>query len=319
MVSFLFAGIALLVLLPILYFLPLGFSLKGKGVIFALSLVISLVGLIATPILQLWQIGLILLLFVGLAAYLLKNKIEGFMEVPTEEATDLMQPVDQAIISENVNDAFSYIATSDTKHEDAIETEQTGIFAKAMRQAGEAKPSALFGNDYSDNDDHDCAIFTEEVAATSEDVDHDSNEEESETSYLADMEDLLVVEEKIEKSKSPIDKYHEIAEIPVDDVKSTPTRLQGNLTLDEDELAEIPGVDEVQVDKIESKPTSVLKSQEDSEDFLDELAEIPEVDLEKEEFKEDKKESELDADFWNKLLEQDELEIIDDEELEKVK
>ena len=138
MVSFLFAGIALLVLLPILYFLPLGFSLKGKGVIFALSLVISLVGLIATPILQLWQIGLILLLFVGLAAYLLTNKIEGFMEVPTEEATDLMQPVDQAAISENVNDAFSYIATSDTKHEDTIETEQTGIFAKAMRQAGEA-------------------------------------------------------------------------------------------------------------------------------------------------------------------------------------
>jgi hypothetical protein len=316
-VSFLFAGIALLVILPILYFLPLGFSLKGKSVIFVLSLVISLVGLIATPILQLWQIGLILLLFVSLAAYLLTNKIERFMEVPTEEDSELPL-ADQAVISENVNDAFSYIATSDTKQEETTEPEQIGIFAKAMRQAGEAKPSALFGNNQSVNDDNDFALFTEEVAVTREDVAKESNDKESESSYLADMEDLLVVEEKVDKPKPPTDK-HEIAEISVDDVRSTPTRLQGNLSLGEDELAEVPGVDEIQVDEIESRPTAVLKSQEESEDFLAELDEIPEVVFDEKETKEPKKETELDEDFWNRLLEDDVLEVIDDKELEKVK
>lgn len=286
--------------------------------IFALSLLISLVGLIATPILQLWQIGLILLLFVGLAAYLLRNKMDRFLEVATEEGNELLQPVNQTVIPENVNDAFSYIATSDQKQKETTEPEQTGILAKALRQAGEAKPSILFGNGKSDKDGLDLTLFTEEIAATSEAVDHEINQEESETSYLADMEELLAVEENVESLK-PITDKHELAEIPVDNVKSAPTRLQGNLTLDEDELAEIPGFDEVNVNEIQSKPTAVLKSQEKSEDFLDELDEIPEVDFHNKDTKEQTKETALDAEFWNQLLEEDELEIIDDEELEKVK
>lgn len=122
MESFIIAFISLLILLPVLYFLPLGFSVKGKVFIVVGSFFTGLFGLVASLFFPLWQTGLILLLFVISIAYLL-NKRGGNWLYLEKVDEDLFSDIQEqpAVKTSEIKNTYTHIAFSDNmpKEEEA--------------------------------------------------------------------------------------------------------------------------------------------------------------------------------------------------------
>lgn len=71
--------LSLIILVPIIYFLPLGLSNKGKIIIIAASFLLANVGLLTQDILPLWLIWAILGLLVFLLTYILQNRMSDVL------------------------------------------------------------------------------------------------------------------------------------------------------------------------------------------------------------------------------------------------
>jgi hypothetical protein len=115
MESFIIAGIAMLILLPVLYFVPLGFTSKGKVFIVVASFLTGAFGLVASWVFPLWQTGLILLFFVIAIAYLISKRGEKWLYQPEEEYEDpfLKDEVKEELPEKQIKDTYTYIASSD--------------------------------------------------------------------------------------------------------------------------------------------------------------------------------------------------------------
>ncbi|MGX6442936.1 hypothetical protein ACWM35_06850 [Neobacillus sp. K501] len=75
MQSFLWAIGSLLILVPIIYFLPLGITLRGKWLVIIISFILGLTGLLAKTIFPLWKTILMLLLLMGIVVYFIEKKL----------------------------------------------------------------------------------------------------------------------------------------------------------------------------------------------------------------------------------------------------
>jgi hypothetical protein len=150
MESLLFAGIAIVILLPLLYFLPLGFTVKGKLFIAAASTLIGLFGLVAVKLFPLWQTALILALFVSSLAYLLQKRGLDWLYLQEEEVDPFAVEQEPAAAPlKELKESYMYIASSDktpktldeTGNGDAAKKPITNIFLQQsplIRQSHEA-------------------------------------------------------------------------------------------------------------------------------------------------------------------------------------
>jgi Ca2+/Na+ antiporter len=68
------AVIGLIILLPILYFAPLGLATREKYIIAAAALLFTVLGIVADGVFPFWQTGLILLLLIVLFSYLFEKR-----------------------------------------------------------------------------------------------------------------------------------------------------------------------------------------------------------------------------------------------------
>jgi hypothetical protein len=73
--TYIFALISLLLLIPIVYFLPLGMTLKGKIITISASLLFALMGVAAQASFLWWQIVLLMLALVLAAAYFMGSRM----------------------------------------------------------------------------------------------------------------------------------------------------------------------------------------------------------------------------------------------------
>lgn len=234
--SLIFASIAMLIIIPVMYFLPLGFSFRGKLLIIAASLMISLVGLLATPIMSLWQSGMIVVLLIGVSTYFMNGKIPLSGEPIEEESpnNDLNQ-VNEPVVGDGP-DVYSYIASSDlvTNESDVLANES--LVEKAMRQNNNRKTPSLFARQ-SDEEEIDETemefISISEVAATNEQLADDSALTHS---YLGDMEESLLIEGEEE------DTAENNSTVQGDGEIHAPDELVKD-QLDMDELDELPELD----------------------------------------------------------------------------
>jgi hypothetical protein len=112
--SFILAGVSLLILLPIVYFLPLGFTVKGKVFIVVASLLIGLFGLVSAAVFPLWQTALILLVFVGSLAYLMSKRDLVWLYLPEEndDPFSVEEDLDASPLKE-IKESYTHIASSE--------------------------------------------------------------------------------------------------------------------------------------------------------------------------------------------------------------
>ncbi|WP_404329433.1 hypothetical protein [Mesobacillus maritimus] len=268
MESLIFASIALLIMIPIMYFLPLGFSFRGKLLIIAASLMISVVGLLATPILSLWQSGLIVVLLIGVSTYLMNGKIPVLGESIEEESPIDLNQVNEPVLGD-VPDVYSYIASSDLATNDSDIHVTESLVEKAMRQTSRQKTPSLFArhSDEEDTDDIEMEFISlNEVAATSE---QPADDLVLGHSYLGDMEETLFVETEEEDTAEKSSTVQEELELDAHEEQG----MDEKSTFDElDDLPELDFNDDL-VNEDESKKANL------DEDFWSNLLEDEELEV----------------------------------------
>ncbi|MFJ7851009.1 hypothetical protein ACIQZM_19595 [Peribacillus sp. NPDC097206] len=103
-----FAGISLVLLIPIVYVLPLSLTFKGKLVIIGGAVAVSLAGLVVANNYSLWQALFLLTLLLLLALFLIGKVIEPLMLPNQEEASDFYERYnDSAVLIETSRDRAS--------------------------------------------------------------------------------------------------------------------------------------------------------------------------------------------------------------------
>ncbi|MHA7137117.1 hypothetical protein ACRTEV_07560 [Rossellomorea arthrocnemi] len=86
---YLFSLLALILLLPILYFIPIGISVKGKLLIAGIAFGLSLLGLVASTQYPIWMIGIMLMVLLGLSSYVIEQRFSGLLVLATGTEMDL--------------------------------------------------------------------------------------------------------------------------------------------------------------------------------------------------------------------------------------
>jgi hypothetical protein len=323
--SLLFAGIAFVILVPIIYFLPLGFSLRGKVFIIASALLVSLVGLLAAPIMPFWQTLLIEVLLIGITSYFLFKRIESMLLVPAAETEqETFQQVEQSRF-ESLNDTYSHIAISENWANDLIE-EEPGLLQKAMRQAGEPKFSILIGNHEEDavTKANSLPIVAFEQVAVSK--------EEAPLNMDLEVNESMVDRELDETAVSALNEAVSVDEIELDKINDG--HLENNASAVqyiEQDLSYLAEMEDILAIEKEQLPEATPVLQEDLGvlDFTDEIEvpytekqtvelsvfemeELPELDFGDIPLEKETQESQLDEEFWNSLLEDDELQVLEE-------
>lgn len=75
MESLFWAGLSVILLVPILYFLPVGLKVSGKFILIAVAFFLASIGLLAKLTLPVWQAGLIVVVLACLVGYLLDTRL----------------------------------------------------------------------------------------------------------------------------------------------------------------------------------------------------------------------------------------------------
>ncbi|MGF3103899.1 hypothetical protein [Rossellomorea sp. DUT-2] len=86
---YLFSLLALILLLPILYFIPIGISVKGKLLIAGVAFGLTLLGLVASTQYPIWMIGIMLMVLLGLSSYVIEQRFSGLLVLATGTEMDL--------------------------------------------------------------------------------------------------------------------------------------------------------------------------------------------------------------------------------------
>ncbi|WP_061810209.1 hypothetical protein [Rossellomorea vietnamensis] len=88
---YLFSLLALILLLPILYFIPIGISHGGKLLIAGVSFGLTLLGLVASAQYPMWLIGLMLLALLAILSYVMEQRFSGLLVVSAGHDQDVKE------------------------------------------------------------------------------------------------------------------------------------------------------------------------------------------------------------------------------------
>lgn len=235
MVNLLFTLIAIVILLPILLLLPIGFSVRGKITIVIASLLIVLLGLMAAPVFPFWQTILIEVLVVGIVSYLLNKKMAAVIYAAQEDINVFEEEERTKQIIEGMDETYSYIAHSEKTPKLVNMNEQVERYDEGMLETAENAVGLANAVTEPANKEMLMGLSVEEVAVALQEVEDMETELEqaqisfknesvtAATDYLADLEEYLTND-----SAAEIEDRHEIDDLPISliDVESSDLELQ---------------------------------------------------------------------------------------------
>ncbi|MGG0716308.1 hypothetical protein ABE096_01740 [Robertmurraya massiliosenegalensis] len=206
--------ISLIILIPIIFFLPLGLTNKGKGLLIIIAFVFANVGILAKSNFQIWQTALIILLLTALTVYILDRRFHNLLfskSVDEKQADPLLQEVDLPPDTEQPNDVqmeqennISFIK------DDALEVREMLLEVnqeEEIREKSVLEPEVLH--------DEDLDVETSFLNERNETIVEENIpvEESEEKGYMADIELLLendeLEEPVMEQNSSEIDEQEE--------------------------------------------------------------------------------------------------------------
>jgi hypothetical protein len=123
-------GVAIVLLVILLYALPLRVGVKGKSMILATSVFIGIIGIMSMKVLSLWQVILYPLLLSVLFSYFLMKKLELKQETRGETAVENISPVfsfeqqvEKAKLAETIDDYYDSVGVPDREKIDKVSIE----------------------------------------------------------------------------------------------------------------------------------------------------------------------------------------------------
>jgi hypothetical protein len=102
--SLVIAIISLLIILPIIYFLPIGFTKKGKLLILFCAFIVFSIGIALKSILSVWQTGLVLILLAIGASYLIGKRYGSQLFIHDENSAEFEDKVIEFEIEDDIEE-----------------------------------------------------------------------------------------------------------------------------------------------------------------------------------------------------------------------
>ncbi|MGG3469248.1 hypothetical protein ABES02_17445 [Neobacillus pocheonensis] len=224
---------AMLVMMLIIAFLPIGITLRGKSFVVVTSFVLALGGLAAVTFFPLWQTALIIFLLILVTAYMMNSRLETVIYgqgLDSIEADDDESPVPLGFANQPEK-------TADLDFLDLGEIEIAEPSIKAIDNQDnlslDIQPQLS-----KENDELIEQIVDEDISflqdRTEKDLVEINEEPETDAGYLADIESLLFKDTDELTSSDDDDLLDEIVEIK--DVKLQEEKVDYNEETDLEEL-----------------------------------------------------------------------------------
>ncbi|MEN8701181.1 hypothetical protein [Bacillus infantis] len=227
MSTYIFALISLLLLIPIVYFLPLGMTLKGKIITISASLLFALMGVAAQASFLWWQIILLMLALVLAAAYFMGSRMPNALfsadtaaETAKDSFTGFSYPHEESAGMETELDL-----ETPAEAEAVVQAapDYTMEIEQVIEEAGEQDEAADFVGGMEEEDLEDLfsgrnpesAVELEELSAS---TDISSDEEEELALYDSSLQDDEEIEPFLEFGLSGVDEEDEESRIGESDL-----------------------------------------------------------------------------------------------------
>ncbi|MEH7379784.1 hypothetical protein V7138_04815 [Bacillus sp. JJ1533] len=305
MESLVIAFISLLIVLPIIYFLPLGFTRKGKLLILICAFIVFIIGIAARTVMSVWQMGFVLILLAIGFSYLISKKFGTQLFLHTENSTGLDDKVIKFEIEDEVDEELRIQRQPENNQASIVEQERVSPQNETM----EEELVEEIETDHQNKND----FVLEDVYVENEELENTYLIQTNEENPGTDFDNLLKeIELELKDNTSDIQDNNEIVEVPEksDNIQTNETPE----TEDTDFNVEIPAPDDVQFDSLQVN--SDEHSHEESE--IDEVPMIEPIDSPLEEIEVDTaKEDDLKIEIENEEDVQIQMDSIDEfEEIE---
>ncbi|QHE53148.1 hypothetical protein [Pontibacillus sp. HMF3514] len=279
MENIIFASIGFLILLSVVYFMPLGISMKGKITLVIAAYVVSLIGLLSLSLFQWWYILILLITLSGLLTILLQRSVKSsnIFEEDHDEETN------KNILSQNQMGTLQSL--------DDVKSEKPNIDEESFQNE-----NAIL--DYEDiQDTHD---YVHESSESSLEEEVDQVEEQIsniQSGTMTDLEEEVSLNRKRESGikESQIDSNHERNE-PTPKVEISP---EEELLAARQQTHKQPKQDR----ELNSQTSSLFN--DDQEDFV--IDEFKQEDLEKKDLKQQFEEREGFESFDIDIIEEQDI------------
>ncbi|WP_406686690.1 hypothetical protein [Rossellomorea vietnamensis] len=243
---YLFSLLALILLLPILYFIPIGISHGGKLLIAGVSFGLTLLGLVASAQYPMWLIGLMLLSLLAILSYVMEQRFSGILVVAEGHDQDVKEeqwletPAHVEFKSDLHNDKEASNEVSEVK-----DVEEIAAVEKSVKE--------IESEDHKQGD----MLDGKETSETFEDIEPLQEDDE----ILPVHVDTEITSTQVQEDESEwfIENANELIE--------EPDAIEGDFELFEADLSEIESMindpDEIEVEETE-----------ETEVYMEELAEV---------------------------------------------
>lgn len=308
MISYVLAVVSLVIIIPLVVYLPLGLTKKGKIMMAALSFSFALLGIAAQSTMELWKLLLLMLLLIVMSGYLMMKRKEQFLTVSTsaednyhsysgeyEEAEyeeEYVEHIEQPLQNQEIESADEDDVLEVLEIESSYPQEVMGTEDAELEEIESAAEEQLEEIDFEQ-------IRLTEIAQTEEPQLAEAEletTEETELSYIGELESLMsddnaelpITEVKKEKLQN-LEEENEFSHglqleeddyiIPVaveneslleqtDDPSETANDHQGEISLHKSPLEELVEEEDMVIEVIADKPINEVMDSDDEEDNL---------------------------------------------------
>ncbi|WP_421380215.1 hypothetical protein ACOJQI_17345 [Bacillus salacetis] len=289
---YIFALIAFVVLLPVLFFLPGGITKKGKIGIAAGALFISLLGLLALNQYSLWMVAIILFILVMVSSLVIGNRFgpqllaeDGVQETNSPASTEDIEKEERVLFStvgevlepaentsEETGDPIEQGIIMESENDSQVETDEEGLEEIPLLAETDIPEEEVTRQiDFEENDD---LLEGEEEILEEMPNDITSEEDLSEIEWLIQQEDQDIEPvHNFENDEQVTDNDDSIEERPIIGASE---ESQSEMPDENDEiLSEI----ELMIDQVEEDPEAAISDVPKVEDEL-ETIELPNKEIE---------------------------------------
>jgi len=204
--ALLFLGIAFLILIPAVIYLPLGFRKSGKGIILILSFANALLGLMALNLFPMWKMVLLITLLNLTVSYLVgtkfNNVIFGREEQSLEEKNEFSKVVKDVKIDKEYLSPLSFSGVDNGTKDGLGTSEEEEKEAKRVLAdvASTHEPLQVFSYSITKESDEGDLGFLErraELLNIVETTELEDNRDNGIEDYIVELEELLEEENTI--------------------------------------------------------------------------------------------------------------------------
>jgi len=229
MVPIIWAFGSMLIVMIVLSFLPIGFTMKGKVLIVLVSFVLALGGIAAALVVPLWETALMLIALIFFASYIMEKRIGGalrFKEVVEDLNDDYEAPVSIATV-EKANDKESLeLQVLEVVEPFTMNLSETNTLVE--------QPIMEIDNQ-SENNILDSELSFLLERKPEEEVDEPTKDSHQEIGYLSEIESLLAFE--TEKVAEDFEDLHaEIKDFSKNDLQKLTDQLNNGADSLDDSL-----------------------------------------------------------------------------------